>query len=219
MRSCFSLAHLVIRTTASTRPTIYTTTDLADIFTVFTWLCTIYYLFFGNNALYYALLLGTLADAVALYPQVWHKGNAPAVAIMNQLLDWDDHYRGLVRKISGFTNTKRDHAAVYAFLLKKSKGGFVELFWKESTMDSVPWKGVGGIAGAPGYVILSSRPRLPPVVLAPKHAGQLTPQAYMKDFNSAAYGEALKTQKHADDVPWLKEVASTGEIPIVRRVP
>jgi hypothetical protein len=176
------------------------------------------YLRLGSYTLYYVLLLGTLADAVALYPQVWQQGNAPTVSIMNLLLDWKKHYGGLMRKISGFTNTKNDHAAVYSFMLKKSKGGFVELFWKESNKDSVPWRGVGGLAGASGYVILASRPRLPPALVEPKHAQKLTAKVYMKDLDSTAYAASLKAQRHEDDVPWLKEVARTGEIPIIRRV-
>jgi hypothetical protein len=139
----------------------------------------------------------------------------PTASILAETLDWTAYYSPVIRKISGFTNTKKDSIPVRGFKIAKNKNGTTDVKWKVDPAIEKEWRGAGGHPHSPGFFLLKSTPvGLPAFVQRPAVTEAMLAMAKKlrkKNMQAVMASEGLQAC-----VDWNYKAAMTGKIPIHR---
>jgi hypothetical protein len=141
----------------------------------------------------------------------------PTASILAETLDWTAYYNPVIRRIAGFTNTKKDSIPVRGFKIAKNKDGSTDVQWKVDPAIEKDWRGAGGIPHSPGFFMLKSSPvGLPALVQrAPVTEAMINKAKVLLKQNMRAI---LGAEGLAACVDWNYKAAKEGIIPIHRYV-
>jgi hypothetical protein len=139
----------------------------------------------------------------------------PTASILAETLDWTAYYNPVIRKISGFTNTKKDPIPVRGFKIAKNKNGTTDVKWKVDPAIEKEWRGAGGHPHSPGFFMLKS---------SPKGLPAFVPRPAVTEGIKAMYGKLRKKNMRAvmasegleACVDWNYNAAMESTIPIHR---
>ncbi len=141
----------------------------------------------------------------------------PTAVVADVQYDWAARYADIESKtISGFTNTRNDKNAVYAFKIERGKTNLIEVMWKKTASDA-HWLGADHQVGSPGFVLLRSFPQSnsPEVIPADDH---VTATAYVNQCTGERMRELAENHLGSKEdslaaMKWLRDTMITGSMP------
>ena len=160
----------------------------------------------------------TLGEFQNKWKHSWEKkGTMPDAVILDAQYDFKARYKECKpRKISGFTSTKNDLKAAYAFRFQRGKSNIIQVHWKKAASDAF-WLGADHQVESPGFILLSKFPGTTGPDIIPSAPG-VTAESYI----ALATGDTM--EKIATDhlgsaelasasMEWIRTSLRTGSMP------
>jgi len=117
---------------------------------------------------------GDLGQFVQNYIKGFNGSNSeghqqPNASILGATLNWTAYYEPSVRRVVGFTKSKKDPVMVRGFRIMKQINGTVDVTWKVDPALETAWRGSSGFPNTAGFYMLRCAPRgLPKHVVRPQ---------------------------------------------------
>lgn len=159
----------------------------------------------------------TLGHFQSQWQHSWRKNfTQPEAVIADVQYNFKKRYKH-AKKLSGFTKTKFDKDAAFAFRLKKNQKGLVELTFKAKAADP-SWLGENHQPMSPGFVLLSQIPHGAPEIIPAKE--KVMRRQYIREVIGDSMKQMMEnhvTETQAQEsLQWLEASCNTGSMPYDR---
>jgi hypothetical protein len=132
---------------------------------------------------------------------------------MDVQLNYDEHFKFAMKKISGFLKTRLDEGTAQAFKIARSKdSGLIELRWQPRASLTEPWLGVDGQVDSAGFCLQKWSPLGHPAVVPPRPVMEEKRRKQMASFKMR---DVLKAEHCEEAFDWIQTVAKEAKVPLL----
>ena len=165
------------------------------------------------------LYAGTLGEYVANYRKVWTDNSLrPRASILTSVVDWQEYFKPVLRRLSGMTNHVSDPYYVRGFRFYKNAEGSTDMKWKVDPGLEPRWRGTNGTVDDAGLHLFKHAvdPESRPVELEPNR--YLLREDYQRTLLSKAMRGSVAKQNDESAAQYNYDCALHGVIPIAEYV-